>query len=65
MPSLSRRGINGLLLTPPYGHYYSNDKRVYPFYEKAVELDIPIYFHHSHMFGAPFGECKKIIEADY
>ena len=44
-------GVRGLLLTPPYGHYYSNDKRVYPFYERAVELDIPIYFHHSHMFG--------------
>ena len=46
-------GLRGLLLTPPYGHYYSNDKRVYPFYEKAVELDIPVYFHHSHMFGSP------------
>ena len=46
-------GLKGLLLTPPYGHYYSNDKRVYPFYEMAVELDIPIYFHHSHMFGDP------------
>ena len=46
-------GLQGLLLTPPYGHYYSNDKRVYPFYEKAVELDMPIYFHHSHMFGSP------------
>jgi len=49
-------GLKGLLLTPPYGHYYSNDKRVYPFYEQAVELDIPIYFHHSHMFGPP-GNC--------
>jgi predicted TIM-barrel fold metal-dependent hydrolase len=46
-------GLKGLLLTPPYGHYYSNDKRVYPFYELAVELDIPIFFHHSHMFGLP------------
>ena len=44
-------GLKGLLLTPPYGHYYANDKRVYPFYEKAVALDIPIYFHHSHQFG--------------
>ena len=49
-------GLKGLLLTPPYGHYYSNDKRVYPFYEQAVELDIPIYFHHSHMFG-PAKNC--------
>jgi len=46
------RGLKGLLLTPPYGHYYSNDRRVYPFYEKAVELNIPVYFHHSHMFGS-------------
>lgn len=45
--------LKGLLLTPPYGHYYSNDRRIYPFYEKAVELKIPIYFHHSHMFGPP------------
>ncbi len=45
-----KNGLKGLLLTPPYGHYYANDKRVYPFYEKAVALDIPIYFHHSHNF---------------
>jgi len=51
--SIVKKGLKGLLLTPPYGHYYSNDKRVYPFYEKAVELDIPIYFHHSHNFGSP------------
>jgi len=50
--AILEKGLKGLLLTPPYGHYYSNDKRVYPFYEKAVELDIPIYFHHSHMFGS-------------
>jgi len=51
--AIVEKGLKGLLLTPPYGHYYSNDKQVYPFYEKAVELDIPIYFHHSHMFGSP------------
>jgi len=51
--AIVEKGLRGLLLTPPYGHYYSNDRRVYPFYEKAVELDISIYFHHSHMFGSP------------
>ena len=51
--SISGQGLKGLLLTPPYGHYYSNDKRVYPFYEKAIELDVPIYFHHSAQFGVP------------
>ena len=48
-----KKGLKGLLLTPGYGHYYSNDKRIYPFYERAIELDIPIYFHHSHQFGSP------------
>jgi predicted TIM-barrel fold metal-dependent hydrolase len=47
------KDIKGFLLTPGYGHYCSNDKRIYPFYEKAVELDIPVYFHHSHQFGPP------------
>ena len=51
--AITEKGLKGVLLTPPYGHYRSNDKRVYPFYEKAVELDVPIYFHHSHMFGPP------------
>ena len=54
--SIATNGLKGLLLTPPYGHYYANDRRVYPFYEKAVELDIPVYFHHSHNFGPP-GNC--------
>lgn len=51
------KGLKGLLLTPPYGHYYSNDRRVYPFYEKAVKLDIPIYFHHTHMYTRDAPGC--------
>jgi len=45
--------LRGLLLTPPFGHYYSNDKRLYPFYQKAVEFDVPIQFHHSAAPGPP------------
>lgn len=51
------KGLKGLLLTPPYGHYYSNDRRVYPFYEKAVKLDIPVYFHHAHMYTRDAPGC--------
>jgi predicted TIM-barrel fold metal-dependent hydrolase len=51
--SVVEGGLKGLLLTPPYGHYCANDRRVYPFYELAIELNIPIYFHHSHNFGPP------------
>ncbi|HIE28221.1 TPA: amidohydrolase [Candidatus Poribacteria bacterium] len=49
--SVREHRLRGLLLTPPYGHYFANDKRVYPFYQKAVELDIPIYFHQAAQFG--------------
>ncbi|MBN2322189.1 MAG: amidohydrolase [Spirochaetes bacterium] len=43
--------FKGLLLTPPYGQYYSNDKTVYPFYEKALEYNIVVQFHHSAGMG--------------
>ena len=39
-------GFKGLLLTPPYGYYSSDDPVIYPFYEKAVELDVLVQFHH-------------------
>jgi len=43
--------LKGVLLTPPYGQYYSNDKTVYPFYEKALEYDVVVQFHHSAQMG--------------
>ena len=38
-------GFKGLKLYPPYQHFYPNDPKMYPLYEKAVELNIPIMFH--------------------
>ncbi len=46
-------GLRGLLLTPPYGHYRPDDPAAYPFYQKAVELDVPVYFHQSAQGGPP------------
>lgn len=40
-------GFKGLKLLPAYGNYYANDKRMYPLYEKCLELKIPILFHIS------------------
>ena len=37
--------FKGLKLYPPYQHFYPNDNKIYPIYEKAVELGIPIMFH--------------------
>lgn len=49
--AITKNGLRGVLLTPPYGHYRSNDRRVYPFYEKAVELDAVVQYHHSAQTG--------------
>ena len=37
--------VLGLLITPPYGLFHLNDRRAYPFYQMAVEYDVPIYVH--------------------
>jgi len=39
--------LSGLVLTPPYGYYYSNDPRCYPFYAAAQRAQVPVYMHHS------------------
>jgi len=32
-------------LGPGYSHYYPNDKTIYPVYQKALELDVPVCIH--------------------
>jgi predicted TIM-barrel fold metal-dependent hydrolase len=44
-------GFKGVLLTPPYGQYYSNDRNVYPFYQEAEEMGVVVQFHHSAQAG--------------
>lgn len=51
----SEDGIKGLWLGPPYSHFYANDKRVYPFYEVAVDYDVTVYFHHGGGIGGGGG----------
>ena len=51
--------IRGALFTPPYGHYYANDRFVYPFYQLAQKHDIVVQYHHSAMGGpAVFAQTK-------
>lgn len=38
-------GFKGLKLYPTYQQYYPNQKDLYPLYEKAVDLKIPIMIH--------------------
>jgi len=49
--ALEEYDFQGVLLTPPYGQYYSNDKTAYPFYELAQKHDAVVQFHHSAQMG--------------
>jgi hypothetical protein len=42
---INELSMKGLKLLPSYMYFYPNDTKVYPLYEKAVELDIPVVFH--------------------
>ncbi len=37
-------GLKGLKVYPPVG-LYARDERYFPFYEKSLELDVPVYIH--------------------
>ena len=51
--AIRENAFRGLLLTPPYGRFCSDDPAVYPFYEKAVELDVVVQFHHCPQTPGP------------
>lgn len=42
---IKENGIRGLKLHPSYQFFYPNESRLYPLYQKAQELRIPIIFH--------------------
>ena len=44
-------GFRGVLFTPPYGQYNSNDASMYPFYEYCEKKDIVVQYHHSAQTG--------------
>jgi predicted TIM-barrel fold metal-dependent hydrolase len=48
-------GLRGLMLGAGYGHWYPNDRRLYPFYEAAEELDAVIAFHLGTVLPHPAG----------
>ena len=38
-------GVKGLKLYPTYQHFYPNDNKLFPIYERAQELNIPVMIH--------------------
>lgn len=53
-------GLKGLKLHPPLQDFFPNDEAVFPLYEKAVELDIPVVFHVG---TTPFGSACRLSQA--
>ncbi len=54
-------GLKGLKLHPPLQDIYPNDEMLWPVYEKALELNIPVVFHVG---STPFGPLVKLSQAD-
>ena len=42
---LKARGFMGIKLHPTYCHFYINEKRMYPLYEAAQDVGLPLLFH--------------------
>jgi predicted TIM-barrel fold metal-dependent hydrolase len=54
-------GLKGLKLHPPLQNFYPNDPMVWPVYELAQDLGIPVVFHVG---TTPFGNLVKLKQAD-
>jgi uncharacterized protein len=54
-------GLRGLKLHPPLQDFFANDRLMWPVYEKAAELDIPVVFHVG---STPFGALAKLSQAN-
>lgn len=48
---ISSCGYKGVLMTPPYGQFNSNDRAVYPFYEFIESQGAVMQYHHSAAGG--------------
>lgn len=42
---VTEHGFRGMKLYPPYDHFDPYDERLFPVYEKALELDVVLTFH--------------------
>lgn len=42
---VTEHGFRGMKLYPPYDHFDPYDERLFPLYEKALELDVVLTFH--------------------
>jgi len=59
--AVNKLGLKGLKLHPPLQNFFINDEKVFPVYEKALELNIPVVFHVG---TTPFGSLCRLSQAN-
>jgi predicted TIM-barrel fold metal-dependent hydrolase len=59
--AIEQFGMKGLKFHPPLQDFYPNDKKLWPIYNLASDLEIPIVFHVG---STPFGNLVKLKQAD-
>jgi len=59
-------GLRGLKLLPHLAELYPNDRAMYPLYETALSLDIPVLFHMGTQFhsGTRIKYCRPLFVDD-
>ncbi len=59
--AITKLNLKGLKLHPPLQNFYPDDKMMWPIYEKANKLNIPVVFHVG---STPFGSMVKLSQAN-
>ncbi len=59
--AINEQDLLGLKLHPPLQNFFPNDEAVFPIYEKALELKIPVVFHVG---TTPFGSLSRLSQAN-
>jgi predicted TIM-barrel fold metal-dependent hydrolase len=54
-------GLRGVKFHPPLQNFFPNDRRMFPVYKKAIDLNLPVVFHVG---TTPFGPLVKLAQAN-
>ena len=56
--AVTNLGCRGLKLVPPVQHFDFSDPKHYPLWEKALELNIPVWTHTAHQLSHPDSDAR-------
>ena len=59
--AIKQLGLRGIKFHPPLQNFYPNEKNIFPIYEKATKLNIPVVFHIG---STPFGSLCRLDQAN-